>query len=202
MEKMSWTGQITSYYNPVKCTYFLCIIHMEHNPIILSLALKTLDQNCNFLLTQKNFGQLGKIKWNFSNSLLIGLLKIIVKVFLYILVDCIKNILPAIVTHSFPMLPFSTPRKVFRWNPDTGPSSSGGWWSDYVPCELCKESRYILQDCNSLLEFWCFCVHSAILVPGFILEWMNYGFLVEYLTVSTLHQFTQLSKASIIALYI
>ena len=85
MEKMSWTGQITSYYNPVKCTYFLCIIHMEHNPIILSLALKTLDQNCNFLLTQKNFGQLGKIKWNFSNSLLIGLLKIIVKVFLYIL---------------------------------------------------------------------------------------------------------------------
>lgn len=41
-----------------------------------------LDQNTNVLLTQKYFWQIVKIKWNFSNFLLIGSPKIIMKVFL------------------------------------------------------------------------------------------------------------------------
>ena len=51
------------------------------------LAQMYLDQSINFLLTQKNLGQLVKIKWNFSKSSLIHLLKIILKLFVSILVD-------------------------------------------------------------------------------------------------------------------
>ena len=43
-------------------------------------------------------GQLVKIKRNFSNSSLIGLLKIILKVFLFILVDRILEKLPAVLS--------------------------------------------------------------------------------------------------------
>ena len=49
------------------------------------LAQIYLNQSSNFLLAQKTFGLLVKIKWNFSKSLLNSLLKIILEVFLWFL---------------------------------------------------------------------------------------------------------------------
>ena len=46
------------------------------------------------------------------------------------------------------------------------------------------------------------CVHSTILVPRCILDWMNCGLLVEYGTVSTLHRFIQLSTIWLPAVYV
>ena len=79
-------------------TYGIKELKQNRRNAMKGISTNNLDQNSNFLLTQKYFGQLVKTKWNFSNFSLIVSLKIILKVFLNIFVDHIMDRLPAVLS--------------------------------------------------------------------------------------------------------
>ena len=110
--------KLASDYARLDITFDLCRTYsiketkQNRRNAVKGISTDKLDQNSTFVLTRQYIVKLVKMKWNFSNSSLIGSLKIILKVFLNIFVDHIMDKLRVVLS--------------VRCNPNTRPSSENG----------------------------------------------------------------------------